>query len=174
MVSSQETITVCHQCAWWPCALQQRQPFTLPINYVTNLHSVIPLLLLLLLLFLLLLLLLMMTCQPTDIDGCAAAGGNLCADLANSNKLCYDLPASIARTSLHPYKCGCVDDYAWDDTHAACAACISVVAGETGEGGWSGDGGLAINAQLNWPIDVTVDASGNLYIAGGRAQNCEC
>jgi sugar lactone lactonase YvrE len=40
---------------------------------------------------------------------------------------------------------------------------IHTVAG-TGERGFSGDGGLAIRAQLNSPTDIEVDAQGNLYI----------
>jgi uncharacterized protein (TIGR03437 family) len=41
---------------------------------------------------------------------------------------------------------------------------ISTVAG-TGAAGNSGDGGLAVDAQLSGPESVTVDSSGNLYIA---------
>jgi uncharacterized protein (TIGR03437 family) len=41
---------------------------------------------------------------------------------------------------------------------------ISTVAG-TGVAGSSGDGGPAVSAELNGPRGVTVDASGNLYIA---------
>ena len=41
---------------------------------------------------------------------------------------------------------------------------ISTVAG-TGEEGFSGDGGPAVDAQLHYPAGVTVDADGNLYIA---------
>lgn len=41
---------------------------------------------------------------------------------------------------------------------------ISTVAGN-GSSGFSGDGGAATSAQLNQPIDVEVDGSGNLYIA---------
>ena len=33
-----------------------------------------------------------------------------------------------------------------------------------GSGGFSGDGGIATNAQLDYPNDVTVDVWGNLYI----------
>jgi len=41
---------------------------------------------------------------------------------------------------------------------------LSRVAG-TGKGGFSGDGGNALNAQLNNPQGVALDAVGNLYIA---------
>lgn len=44
---------------------------------------------------------------------------------------------------------------------------ITTVAGN-GNAGYSGDGGLATNAQLAWPIAVAIDASGNLYIADGQ------
>ena len=43
---------------------------------------------------------------------------------------------------------------------------ISTIAG-TGEWGYSGDGGPAIQAQLRYPSGVTVDGAGNLYIADG-------
>jgi len=41
---------------------------------------------------------------------------------------------------------------------------ITTVAG-TGVAGYAGDGGPAINARLNAPVDVALDAGGNLYIA---------
>ena len=44
------------------------------------------------------------------------------------------------------------------------AGIITTVAGN-GTPGFSGDGGLAAAAQLNWPKDVATDANGNLYIA---------
>ncbi|HEY6342781.1 MAG TPA: NHL repeat-containing protein [Bryobacteraceae bacterium] len=43
------------------------------------------------------------------------------------------------------------------------AGIISTVAGSTA--GYSGDGGPATGAQLNWPTAVALDATGNLYIA---------
>ena len=41
---------------------------------------------------------------------------------------------------------------------------ITVVAG-TGNGSFSGDGGPATAADLNWPFGVALDTSGNFYIA---------
>lgn len=41
---------------------------------------------------------------------------------------------------------------------------INTIAGN-GTLGYSGDGGLAIAAQLNYPFKITIDTSGNLYIA---------
>jgi len=41
---------------------------------------------------------------------------------------------------------------------------ITTVAGN-GTWGYSGDGGPAIDAQLDWPLGVAVDAAGNLYVA---------
>ncbi len=46
---------------------------------------------------------------------------------------------------------------------------ITTVAG-TGIGGFSGDGGAATSAQLNFPTAVTVDAAGNLYISDSSNQ----
>ncbi|MBL7937609.1 MAG: T9SS type A sorting domain-containing protein [Bacteroidia bacterium] len=46
----------------------------------------------------------------------------------------------------------------------ASSGVISTIAGN-GTVGFSGDGGLAINAQLNAPTGVGVDVSGNIYIA---------
>ena len=42
---------------------------------------------------------------------------------------------------------------------------ITTVAGKGGSGSYSGDGGAATNANLNYPAGMTFDASGNLYIA---------
>jgi hypothetical protein len=42
---------------------------------------------------------------------------------------------------------------------------ISTVAGKHYQGGYSGDGGVATNALLNGPMDLALDANGNLLIA---------
>ncbi len=44
------------------------------------------------------------------------------------------------------------------------AGIITTIAG-IGTAGYSGDGGLAVTAKLDTPDEVTVDASGNIYIA---------
>ena len=44
------------------------------------------------------------------------------------------------------------------------AGIITTIAGN-GTAGYSGDGGPATSAELNWPTNVAVDGSGNVYIA---------
>ena len=41
---------------------------------------------------------------------------------------------------------------------------ITTVIGN-GTQGHSGDGGLAINAELNYPIGIAIDSSGNIYVS---------
>jgi hypothetical protein len=96
-----------------------------------------------------------------DEDGCAAAGGNPCAAMANSTGTCIDLPAPQTG-----FKCACKAGFGWDGK--ACDACVSVVAGVGADGkcNMDGNGGKAIDAHLCNPRDVSVDTSGNIYIVG--------
>ena len=58
-------------------------------------------------------------------------------------------------------------------TTGNCPATITTVAGNSppgGPGGFSGDGGLALNAQLNRPFGVALDPAGNLYISDSYNQ----
>ena len=52
---------------------------------------------------------------------------------------------------------------------AAATGTITTVAGN-GTSSYSGDGGLATSAELNFPDGVTVDGAGNLYIADSNNQ----
>ena len=45
------------------------------------------------------------------------------------------------------------------------AATIRTLAGRAGDRGFSGDGGLAVDARFNSPFDVAVDAAGYVYVA---------
>ncbi len=59
-----------------------------------------------------------------------------------------------------------IADYYYNCIRMVSGGIISTVAGTgSSTGGYSGNGGPAINAQLNNPTGVTVDASGNIYIA---------
>ena len=56
--------------------------------------------------------------------------------------------------------------YRWlfDSTNLPCGLFITTFAGN-GTSGFLGDGGAATNAELNYPVSVIFDASGNLLIA---------
>jgi hypothetical protein len=57
-----------------------------------------------------------------------------------------------------------IADYSSNAIRMVSGGIISTIAGN-GTQGYSGDNGSAVNAQLNKPTGVTVDASGNIYIA---------
>ena len=57
-----------------------------------------------------------------------------------------------------------IADYANNRVRKVSGGIITTVAG-TGTAGYSGDGGQATSAQLNFPVGVAVDAQGSLYIA---------
>ena len=49
--------------------------------------------------------------------------------------------------------------------NASLAGVISTLGGKAGLAGYSGDGGLAVDALLNFPFDVAVDTGGYVYVA---------
>ncbi len=42
---------------------------------------------------------------------------------------------------------------------------ITTIAGSSTSGSYSGDGGQATSAKLNFPLGIALDSSGNIYIA---------
>jgi hypothetical protein len=97
-----------------------------------------------------------------DYDGCASAS---CTSGPNSNGACVDVAAPGTG-----YACVCNDGYWWNGT-ACTVPCVSVLAG-TGADGYSGDSGPATQALLSKPSGVSVDAQGNVYIAGAVRRHC--
>ena len=88
--------------------------------------------------------------------GFAGDGGQaVCAELNSPNGIATDISGNvyIADWSNHRIRKVTVS-----------TGIISTIAG-TGTGGYTGDGGAATNAELNYPASVAVDGSGNVYIA---------
>ena len=105
------------------------------------------------------------TVAGNDSSGYSGDGG-----AATNASLCY--PAGVAvDTTGNLFIADCYNNRIRKvDTNGI----ITTVAGDgpsddpfPGGGSYSGDGGAATNANLNWPIGVAVDASGNLFIADG-------
>jgi sugar lactone lactonase YvrE len=96
----------------------------------------------------------------------AAAGSGIrgfCGDGGPAIQACLDQPAQM---SLDAAGNLFITDWTNDRIRRvdAITGRISTVAGN-GVRGFQGDGGQAMNASLNLPLDVAVDAAGNLFIA---------
>lgn len=78
--------------------------------------------------------------------------------------LCSMLAAGFWRARLCRLLCFCAALLLCNGAFGATYFSIETLAG-TGTAGFSGDGGMATLAQLNFPSSVSVDASGNIYLA---------
>lgn len=75
----------------------------------------------------------------------------LCSDTSGNLYIADSWNQRIRRVDAATHVIATVAGNGWTDTW--------------GGGRFSGDGGLAVNASLNWPSAVAVDGGGNLYIA---------
>jgi uncharacterized protein (TIGR03437 family) len=102
----------------------------------------------------------MHTVAGTGTAGQASGGSTSLGELYNPSGLAMDAAGNlfIADTQNHRIQM------------LAPAGTISTIVG-TGIGGFSGDGGAAAAAQLNYPSAVAVDAGENIYIAD-TGNNC--
>ena len=102
-----------------------------------------------------------------------AAGTGIISTIAGTGPTGYSGDGGPATKATFTYPTGVAVDssgnvYVADSANCAIrkintSGIITTVAG--GQGGFGGDGGPATKAQLSGPQGVTVDASGNLYIA---------
>lgn len=96
------------------------------------------------------------TIAGTGVSGYTGNGGAATnAKLANPADVCVDTNGNVY---IAEYSNHCIRKI------NSSTGFISTIAG-TGTAGYSGDGGLAINAKLNVPRGVFTDKSGNVYIA---------
>ena len=94
--------------------------------------------------------------------------------VGSSEEIGDGLPALRAGLSTHPMRLALdrSGNILVSDAHQnrirridAQTGIMSTAVGSEGEGGWGGDGGLAIHGKLNSPHACRADAQGNLYIA---------
>jgi len=104
------------------------------------------------------------------------AAGDTISTIAGNGTIGYTGDGSAATAAELSYPCGILVDssgnvYFSDSGNQVVrkfspSGSISTVAGENSLGaGYSGDGGSATTAQLNQPVGLAIDGSGNLYIA---------
>ena len=96
------------------------------------------------------------TVVGTGVQGFSGDGGPaIDAQLYGPNGICLDASGNLYITDEFNQRIRKVD---------ALTGIITTIAGN-GSADYSGDGGLAINAKLHYPIGICVDISGNVYIA---------
>ncbi len=110
--------------------------------------------------------------QPGDIQTVAGAyyqsdGGTACqfsgdGGAATSAYLC--VPGGVVVDGSGNIFIADTSNFAIREVGASTGT-ISTVAGTLGTGGYTGDGGAATSATLNYPSDMVLDGSGNIWIA---------
>lgn len=101
----------------------------------------------------------------TNIITTIAGGGNTVSDnpiLATDAKI--ELPTKVTLDNENNVYFTCEHQIKKIEVSTGL---ISTIAG-TGDEGFSGDGGLAINAQLNRPNGIAIDSNNNIYIADNK------
>ena len=98
----------------------------------------------------------------TTIAGTGTVGNSGDGGAATSAQLYYPTGVSVD-ISGNVY---IADQYNHKIRKVTSAGIITTLAG-TGTAGYNGDGNAATSAQLNYPMAVSVDVSGNVYIAEG-------
>ncbi|MEM7737123.1 MAG: hypothetical protein AAF267_15175 [Deinococcota bacterium] len=96
------------------------------------------------------------TCAITGYGG--DGGAATATQLHYSSDIAFDSAGNLYIADAYNHRIRKVDTI---------TGIITTVAGN-GTMGYSGDGGAAINAQLNRPRDITFDSAGNLYIVDTR------
>ena len=94
--------------------------------------------------------------------GSFSSGGSFDGDAGPATKAHLNLPAGIAFDAAG--NLFIADEYNHRVRRMALDGTISTFAGN-GMAGYSGDGGPATMAQLNFPVSLAFDSAGNLYIA---------
>ena len=96
----------------------------------------------------------------TTVAGTGVAGYGGDGGLATNAKL-----NSPVRVALGPSGSLLIADWANQRIRKVNTTGIITTVTGNGTAGYSGDGGLAVNAELSYPDDVVADASGNVFIA---------
>src|SRR5688572_27673820 len=93
-------------------------------------------------------------CASALLGPSATAAGDASPRLIHPNGLALDRDGRLFISDIRTHQV-----YKLDAEHR-----LTVVAG-TGDSGFGGDGGPAVNARLSSPADLAFDGEGNLYVA---------
>ena len=99
----------------------------------------------------------------TGVITTVAGGGSTLGDGGQATAASLDVPAGVAVDGSGDLF---IADY-WDSRIREVNLTTGIITTVAGNGspGYGGDGGQATAAELNCPVGVAIDASGNLYIA---------